>query len=115
MEVVVGFEKDGVFFVVDLEPVALKQRKDWVDYVDDEEVEDIHDEAREEGLEYLGTVHSHPDCPPIPSDADNIGARDMNERVFGIYEISKRKKSKRRFRTSLRWWPTQLPLKVFHS
>ena len=114
MEAVVGFEKDGVFFVVDLETIALKQAKGWVDFVDAEEVEDIHEEAREDGLEWLGTCHTHPNCDPVPSDADLIGARGMNERLIGIYEISevKDKKLKKRFRTKLQWWPAHYPLSV---
>ncbi|HKD04341.1 MAG TPA: Mov34/MPN/PAD-1 family protein [Bryobacteraceae bacterium] len=59
-------------------------------------------------LELLGTVHSHPDVRPDPSECDNDVARDWGEKIFGTYEITKREG--KRFRTGCKWWPKHHPV-----
>jgi proteasome lid subunit RPN8/RPN11 len=56
------------------------------------------------GLAVLGTIHSHPECCPFPSETDNDSARDNGEHLYGILEI--RCSPSGRKRTRLAWWPT---------
>lgn len=39
------------------------------------------------GLKWLGSIHSHPDAGPYPSDADWESARTDGELIMGIYQI----------------------------
>lgn len=65
-------------------------------------------QAQASGYTLLGTIHSHPDCENWPSEADNVGARESGEHVFGILKVLKKGRS--RARTDVKWWLTQHPL-----
>ena len=59
-----------------------------------EDLEIIKLKAEKEGLEWIGSVHSHPGWTVnSPSESDNDSARDNHEQVFGIYNFRKNPKS----------------------
>lgn len=55
-----------------------------------EDLEIIKLKAEKEGLEWIGSVHSHPGWTVnSPSESDNDSARDNHEQVFGIYNLER--------------------------
>jgi proteasome lid subunit RPN8/RPN11 len=70
-----------------------------------DDLDRIKKEAEAEGLQFLGTIHSHPDCDAIPSEADNDDSRSINEVVSGILHIWMT--SSKRKRSHAQWWPPQ--------
>jgi hypothetical protein len=77
------------------------------DYIQFEEDELDHqgDEAKEERLELLGTIHSHTseDLSGEPSILDIYGSTAAIETVIGICAIEKRESG--RMKTLVRYWP----------
>lgn len=87
---------------------------------EDEELDWHEDDAREAGLEFLGTIHSHPDCADDRfGDTDLEMSQESQEMVMGICAIETKKKGKngkakklKRRRTRIAYWPTVRPLQV---
>ena len=68
-------------------------------------------EAEEVHLECLGSIHSHPQCESAePSEADWIDGCKGKESIMGILAIWKSKSG--RFRSRLKWWRPEMPLKI---
>jgi len=83
-------------------PIDHKGQQEWLEY----EPADVEDQKeRQDGpdhpkLQYLGSIHSHPDADGEPSEADWQSSRQDGERVMGIYQIVRnggRKRGKVRF------------------
>lgn len=77
---------------------------------DSDLLEPIRLRAEKAGLEIVGSVHSHPDGAPVPSETDNDDAR--GEKVFGIYSFTKNKSSGRCSNAKLCFYLPQLPVKT---
>ena len=75
------------------------------------DLEIIKLKAQSEGLEYLGSVHSH--CGYSinnPSESDNEDAIDTGEKIFGIYSFVKNQKSGRIENGRLCFYEPQRPI-----
>lgn len=72
--------------------------------ISDEDVEQIEIEADRKGWSVLGSVHSHPDCLPILSDADYALFTDYKDLLVGICEVE------RQCRTRVVFWQRSTPL-----
>lgn len=88
---------------------------------DELELDEHEEDAREAGLEFLGTIHSHPDCDDNRfGDADLADVQDTQECVMGIAAIetkvkdpkTKKVKKLKRRRLHIAYWPTVRPLQV---
>ncbi len=77
-------------------------------FYDEEELKGHDEEAREVGLRWLGTIHSHPQDCAAPSVADVETAATDGELVLGICSITKAAGSKRR-KVDVKFWPVVLP------
>lgn len=81
---------------------ATDQRS--LDYTEDE-METCKRMARDEGLQILGSIHSHPDqqADTYPSDTDNASCTtyDLLLGIMAIWKAGKRKRS------SVKWWLPQ--------
>lgn len=68
--------------------------------------------AKEAGLEFLGTVHTHPleEQEPAPSETDHYDAFKDGERVMGIVNLVKPKAKNSHFKYTVRWWIPQKPI-----
>ena len=66
---------------------SMKGTRTSVTY-DAEELQSHKDEAYEEGLQFLGTIHSHIDCDGAPSEHDIDDAVIQGELVTGIFHIA---------------------------
>ena len=74
-----------------------------------EDLEIIKLKAEKEGLEWIGSVHSHPGWTVnSPSESDNDDARDKHEHVFGIYNFKKNPKSGRSEHSKLCFYIPQI-------
>lgn len=51
-------------------------------------LQEIHDDAAAEGLTVVGSIHTHPDWPPIMSPTDYKGHVDDGDAVSGIVEVT---------------------------
>lgn len=65
--------------------------------------------AEEENLIMLGSLHTHPDCYPVPSSDDLVDALGSGETIMGICELSNKND---RFSSKVSFWPCMAPLKV---
>lgn len=68
--------------------------------------------AKEAGLEFLGTVHTHPqvDHEHVPSEHDHIEAVKDGEKMMGIVHLYKPAGRKSHFVHTARWWFPQKPM-----
>lgn len=68
--------------------------------------------AKAAGLEFLGTVHTHPleEHDAVPSEDDHLGAIKDGERIMGIVHLYKPKRRNSRFVYTARWWFPQKPV-----
>jgi hypothetical protein len=82
---------------------------------EDEELDEHEDDAKDAHLEFLGTIHSHPDCSDNRfGDHDLATMQESQESVMGILAIEaevKGKKLKKR-RCHIAFWPSTRPLEV---
>jgi proteasome lid subunit RPN8/RPN11 len=87
----------------------------------DQELDDHEDDARDAGMEFLGTIHTHPDCADNRfGDTDLEMSQDSQECVMGICAIetkvkdekTKKVKKLKRRRIRIAYWPTVRPLEV---
>lgn len=72
-------------------------------------------EGRHIKLEFLGTIHTHPDCDDaVPSEHDIRGLLNTQESITAICAIQFRNKGQRNQRriTNIEYWPAIRPLKV---
>lgn len=87
------------FYPIDHVGLPEECRYDPQDVAAQREKEDDFPEYK--GMKWLGTIHSHPDAGPHPSEADWESARSDGEQIMGIYQIlpirKSRKKTKIRF------------------
>jgi proteasome lid subunit RPN8/RPN11 len=81
---------------------------------DDDELDSHEHHARKNGLELLGTIHSHPDREdPLYSHADARDCFDKKkESLFGICAISITGK---RRKCNIAYWPAVQPLPVIRK
>lgn len=75
---------------------------------------EIHDQfAAKEKLQYLGTLHDHPEpTDATPSQADWDDAFNTGEIVFGVMAVWKGENEK--FRTAVEFWETRPRIAVVH-
>jgi proteasome lid subunit RPN8/RPN11 len=94
-------------------PLDHEATPDAINY-DDADLWDQHDEAREEGLTVLGSIHTHPDRDDaIFSETDlREHVIDPHDRVMGICAIEC--KGKRR-KLHIAYWPGVLPCPVIYT
>lgn len=91
---------------------------------DESELDEHEEDAREAGLEFLGTIHSHPDCADNRfGDTDLADAQESQECIMGIAAIETKRKDKKtkkwkklpRRRVQIAYWPTVRPLEVIRK
>jgi proteasome lid subunit RPN8/RPN11 len=58
---------------------------------EEEDDRTIAERASDEGLSVVGSIHSHPDCPPIMSETDFTGHISGGDWVTGIVSVNQRK------------------------
>lgn len=81
-----------------------REVEDNVDVIDD-----LDDEAKEENLSYLGTIHTHPNCEESNiSENDIFSARETGDLVSGICAF----RNGKYVRAKITYWPTLNPIKV---
>jgi len=50
---------------------------------------ECEEDAREHSLKVVGSIHSHPNWPPILSPTDHAGHIESGDRVSGVVEVTK--------------------------
>jgi proteasome lid subunit RPN8/RPN11 len=85
---------------------------------EDAELDEHEDDAKDAHLEFLGTIHSHPDCNDNRfGDRDLATMQESQESVMGILaieaEVKGKKLKKRRCRVA--YWPSTRPLEVIRK
>jgi proteasome lid subunit RPN8/RPN11 len=75
------------------------------------EIKRQKDLAKAAGLEFLGTVHTHPgkDDDPAASEDDHVGAVKDGEKMMGVVHLF-RADRKKPFTCVPRWWFPQKPI-----
>jgi len=88
---------------------------------EDQELDEHEDDAKEAGLTFLGTIHSHPNCNDDRfGDYDLAIMQENQESIQAICAIqtkvkdekSKKTKTLKRRRCRIAYWPTVRPLEV---
>jgi hypothetical protein len=88
---------------------------------DELELDEHEDDAREAGLEFLGTIHSHTNCEDDRfGDTDLANVQESQETIQGICAIQTKVKDEKtkklkplsRRRCRIAYWPTVRPLEV---
>jgi proteasome lid subunit RPN8/RPN11 len=81
-------------------------------YYDEQELDFHVEDAKEAGLQFLGTIHSHPNCEDTRfGDTDLENVQDSGEIVMGIAAIQRIGEGrKKRKRCILEYWPVVHPL-----
>jgi proteasome lid subunit RPN8/RPN11 len=109
IEAIWGTETVDGFRILELHRLRITTRtQNCLDY-DDIELARQKWLAEKEGLQFLGTVHSHPhrDNDSAPSFIDHIKALKDGERIMGILHLWK---EGARFKSTIDWWFPQKPL-----
>jgi proteasome lid subunit RPN8/RPN11 len=75
---------------------------------EESEVEGAAETAEEERMEWIGTIHSHPEASAVPTPHDLLSAASDLERVMGICSIEKGLRTKIR----VLFWPVTVPLGI---
>ncbi len=123
VEALWGHETVDTFRILRFAPIRLGDPTNGVkkEEAGDPEVDEIYytrkeakrqkQLAKEAGMEFLGTVHTHPhiDHEHVPSEMDHIIAVKDGEKMMGIVHLYKPKRSAR-FQCTVRWWFPQQPL-----
>lgn len=99
LETIFGFVKSNVIHIVSFCPIDHDSKPDRCEYLvaDIEEQRDKEDFPEYRKLQLLGTIHSHPDAPGEPSEADWQTSRIDGDLVSGIYQILPRKRGQRKY------------------
>ncbi len=86
-------------------------------YYDDEIYDESEQDAADIGLQYFGSVHSHPECSDCRfSETDLMTIQETQDIVMGICSIlSSEKEGKKRHKTKVEYWPAPRPFKVIYS
>lgn len=120
IEALWGYVRGEVLYIVAFMAMEHKVSIKHI-YYTDQELDDHEDDAREAGLEFLGTIHTHPDCNDNRfGDTDLEMSQDSQECVMGICAIETKRKNPKtkkvkklpRRRTLVAYWPTVRPLVV---
>jgi proteasome lid subunit RPN8/RPN11 len=120
IEALWGYVRGDVLYICAFMAMEHKVTIKTIHY-SDHELDDHEDDAREAGLEFLGTIHTHPDCADNRfGDTDLEMSQESQECVMGILaietktkdETTKKVKKLRRRRTHIAYWPTVRPLTV---
>lgn len=100
METVWGFTADGVVKILAFYPLDHVGTREYCTYSTThiEEQQDNEDGPDINRARLLGTIHSHPDAPFFPSDADWETAREDGELISGIYQILPKRKGRKKTR-----------------
>jgi proteasome lid subunit RPN8/RPN11 len=110
VEALWGAETVDSFRVVEFRKMKLDvTTSGTIDY-SDEEATRQRVLAKEEHLNFLGTIHTHPrkDSDTSPSQHDHVEAVKDGERIMGVVYIFQR--SSKRFCIRVDWWFPQTPL-----
>jgi proteasome lid subunit RPN8/RPN11 len=93
------------FIRMDIERATVKTL-----YYDEQEMDFHEEDAREAGLHFLGTIHTHPNCDDTRfGDTDLENAQETQETVMGICAVTKNKRTGRKA-TDIAYWPVVRPL-----
>jgi proteasome lid subunit RPN8/RPN11 len=118
VEAVWGQETIDTFRIMRFNRIRLKQRPDGTTIQSKDELEYTGTEikrqkglAKEAGMIFLGTVHTHPsaDSDPAASEDDHVGAVKDGEKMMGVVHLYK-KGRKKPFKCITRWWFPQHPI-----
>jgi proteasome lid subunit RPN8/RPN11 len=100
LELLFGRVTDTLVDIVSIVPIKHvatlnSEGERTLDY-DTKDLAPLKEIAGKSGLEWIGTIHSHPDYEHFfASEQDNDSARDNGEKVFGIYSFTKSPKTGR--------------------
>lgn len=120
IEALWGYVRGDVLYVCAFMAMEHKATVKHIHY-EDQELDEHEEDAREAGLEFLGTIHTHPDCTDNRfGDTDLEMSQESNECIMGICAIetkrkipgSKKVQKLKRRRTLVAYWPTVRPLQV---
>ena len=128
IEALWGYVRGDVLYVCAFVNMKHTSNTTQCDY-EDEELDDHEDQAKEEKLELLGTIHSHPWRKAVslnnPNDivdeaffsqSDLVGSQDSQESVIAICSITKFKgRGEPRKRCIMRYWPAVRPLEIVYK
>jgi proteasome lid subunit RPN8/RPN11 len=82
----------------------------------EEEFDHQEDEAKEYKLEFIGTIHTHPNRDTsVCSDGDIHSCQETNEMIMGVMNIPTLKEGKKYRRCSISYWPCVRPLEVIRK
>jgi proteasome lid subunit RPN8/RPN11 len=99
-------------YVVAFVRMEHKGHRRSIEY-EDSELDEHEDDAREAGMSFLGTIHTHPNFSDTRfGDADLASAQESQELVMGILaiETSRDGKPLKRRRCRMAYWPVSRPL-----
>ncbi len=125
MEALWGTVRGDILYIHAFVKVDHKPRKTTILY-DDAELDEHMEDAAEIGLEYLGTIHTHPDVDEARfGDTDLEQSQDSSDAVMGICGIQTTKKTKKDGKTvktklkrrvlHIEYWPIVKPLIVIRQ
>lgn len=97
-------------------PIKHKGKPTILTYKD-YDLSDQEDEAAEEKLELLGTIHTHPNVlEEIFSEEDLRGVQDEPDIIMGICAITQEiSKGKKRRNCRIAYWPCPHPMQVTYT
>ena len=104
LEATWGFIRGTTIYICIFMPMEHVGTPDYICFEDDD-LDQHGDEAKEEKLELIGTIHSHTteDLSGEPSLLDIYSSTAAIETVIGICAIQKQESG--RLRTIMRYWP----------
>ena len=114
LETLWGAIRGEDLFVHAFMPIAHRGRPGVLHYEEDD-LDDQEEQALEESMVLLGSIHSHPDCiDAIFSEGDTRDTQETQEAVVGICAIVKKEGEKKRSCT-IQYWPAPRPMKVVYG
>jgi proteasome lid subunit RPN8/RPN11 len=116
MEGLWGYIRGSVIYVCAFVPMEHKGYYQHLTYKD-EVLDDHEDEAREHNLEYLGTIHTHPDLlETLFSEHDLREVQNTQDAVMAICAITQEiNKGKTRRVCDIAYWPAVRPFTVTYG
>lgn len=110
IELLFGSKSGSRFIIQHLETLKHKATRSILEFDNDHFEDVVAQTIAKTGLEFLGTIHTHTQGLPEPSEMDNVWAIYCEEHVFAINMITKTKSGRPKHALSL--WLPQKPLDV---